>query len=50
MIQQKIVETITKKERQTQVVIMEDFNYTVNNILDRQNPQTTSFKKLPIFS
>ena len=49
-IQQKIVEIISKKKRRMQIVIMGDFNHTANNILDRQHPQATSFKRLPIFS
>ena len=48
-IQQKIVETVTRQKRRTQVVIMGDFNHTANNILDRQQPQSASFKRLPIF-
>jgi exonuclease III len=49
-IQQKIVEIITKKNRRTQIMIMGDFNHTVNNVLDRQNPQAASYKRLPLFS
>jgi len=50
IIQQKIVERVTKQKRQTQFVIMSDFNHTVNNIIDRQHPQTANFKRLPIFN
>src|SRR6185295_6622656 len=39
-----------KRKKHTQVVVMGDFNHTADNILDRQNPQTTSFKRLPICS
>jgi exonuclease III len=49
-IQQKIVEIVTKKRRQTQIVILGDFNHTANNILDRQYPQAANFKRLPIFN
>jgi exonuclease III len=49
-IQQKIVETVTRRKRRTQVVIMGDFNHTANNILDRQQLQSASFKRLPIFN
>jgi len=49
-IQQKIVEVITKRNRRTQVVIMGDFNHTADNILDRQHPQASNFKRLPIFN
>ena len=49
-IQQKIVETVLRRKRQTQIIVMGDFNHTVDNILDRQHPQTTNYKRLPIFS
>ena len=49
-IQQKIVEIITNRKRHTEIVILGDFNHTVDNILDRQHPQTTSYKRLPIFN
>ena len=49
-IQQKVVEIISKRKKHTQVVVMGDFNHTVDNILDRRNPQATSFKRLLIFS
>jgi hypothetical protein len=41
---------VTKRKRQTQFVIMGDFNHTVDNILDRQHTQSENFKKLPIFN
>jgi exonuclease III len=50
LIQQKIVEIISKRKRQTQVVIFGDFNHTANNVLDRQHPQPVNFKRLPIFN
>src|SRR6185295_12888050 len=50
LIQQKIVEIVTQKKRQAQVIICGDFNHTANNILDRQHPQSKNFKRLPIFS
>jgi len=50
IIQQKIVERVTKQKRQTQFVIMGDFNHTVNNIIDRQHLQTANFKRLSIFN
>jgi exonuclease III len=34
-IQQKVVEIISKRKKHTQVVVMGDFNHTVDNILDR---------------
>jgi len=49
-IQQKIVETVLKRKKQTQIIVMGDFNHTVDNILDRQHPQTTNYKRLPIFN
>jgi hypothetical protein len=49
-IQQKIVERVTKQKRQTQFVIMGDFNHTVNNIIDRQHSQSENFKRLLIFN
>jgi len=49
-IQQKIVETVLRRKRQTQIIVIGDFNHTVDNILDRQHPQTTNYKRLPIFS
>ena len=49
-IQQKIVETVLKRKRRTQIVIMGDFNYTADNILDRQHPQSANYKQLPIFN
>jgi len=49
-IQQKIVEIVTKKKRQMQIVILGDFNHTANNVLDRQHPQAANFKRLPIFN
>jgi len=50
LIQQKIVEIISKRKRQTQIVIFGDFNHTANNVLDRQHPQPVNFKRLPIFN
>ena len=50
LIQQKIVEVVFKKKNQTQIVILGDFNHTANNVLDRQHPQSESFKRLPIFN
>src|SRR5260363_94512 len=49
-IQQRIVEVVYRRKEKMQVVIMGDFNHTVDNILDRQNPQTLNYKRLPIFS
>ena len=49
-IQQKIVEIVTKKRRQMQIVILGDFNHIANNILNRQHPQTVNFKRLLIFN
>ena len=49
-IQQKIVEIVTKKRRQMQIVILSDLNYTVSNILDRQYLQAANFKRLLIFN
>jgi len=49
-IQQKIVETVLKRKRRTQIVIIGDFNHTANNILDRQHPQSANYKRLPIFN
>src|SRR6185295_11527840 len=43
-------EIITNKRRRAEVIILGDFNYTVDNILDRQHPQTLSYKRLPIFN
>src|SRR6185436_18538457 len=49
-VQQKIVEIVAKRKKHIQIVIMGDFNYTANNILDRQHPQAVNFKRLPIFN
>jgi hypothetical protein len=44
------VEIITNKKKHTEVIILGDFNHTVDNILDRLHPQTTGYKKLPVFN
>jgi hypothetical protein len=49
-IQQRIIKVVTNRKRYTEVIILGDFNHTVDNILDRQHPQTSNYKKLPIFS
>jgi len=49
-IQQRIVEIVTNKKRCIKIVILSDFNHTVDNVLDRQHLQTSSYKRLPIFS
>ena len=49
-IQQKIVEVVTSRKKHTEVIVLGDFNHTVDNTLDRQHPQTTGYKRLPIFS
>jgi len=49
-VQQKIVEIVTNKRKHTKIVILGNFNYTVDNILDRLHSQTTDYKKLPIFN
>src|SRR6185437_13788317 len=48
-IQQRIVEVDSKKKRQTQIVIIGNFNHTVDNVLDRMHPQIVNYKRLPIF-
>jgi len=45
-----VVEVITSRKKHTEVVILGDFNHTVDNILDRQHPQTINYKRLPLFS
>ncbi|CAG8848625.1 30640_t:CDS:1, partial [Gigaspora margarita] len=37
-IQQRIVEVVYRKKEGMQIIIMGDFNHTVDNILDRQHP------------
>jgi hypothetical protein len=44
------VEIVTNKEKHTEIIILGDFNHTADNILDRLHPQTTDYKKLPIFN
>ena len=49
-IQQKLVEMVSGRKQQEQFIILGDFNHTVDNILDRQNPQPVNYKRLPIFN
>ena len=41
---------VTSRKKHTEVIVLGDFNHTVDNTLDRQHPQTTGYKRLPIFS
>ena len=49
IIQQKIVELVSSGRQRFQDIIMGDFNYTVNSILDRQNKERSKKKNLPLF-
>jgi len=49
-VQQRIVETVANRKKQTQIIVFGDFNHTVDNVLDRQHPQTTNYKRLPLFN